>query len=240
MPTHCTASRWICRILLLALWFALTLGQAHAGSLVMSIDNVTGPSAGQGTFDVLLTNTNPAGGTSYDVASFSFELSVPASSGVQFTGASTAFVSPAYIFAGTGGASIDPTFTLSLDSFPNTQFSGSDTEFTYPSIAVGPGAVFGLGLISYSVSPQAPAGDVPISFVLARSSVSDPSGAAIADFQTDSTNGIIHLGVSTIPEPSSFLLATIGIAGVFLAGLCKRLQRAARRITGAEGDIHLS
>jgi len=206
----------------------------------MSIDNVTGPSAGQGTFDVLLTNTNPAGGTSYDVASFSFELSVPASSGVQFTGASTAFVSPAYIFAGTGGASIDPTFTLSPDSFPNFQFTGSDTEFTYPSIAVGPGAVFGLGLISYSVSSQAPAGDVPISFVLAGSSVSDPTGEAIADFQTDSSNGIIHLGVSTIPEPSSFLLATSGIAAVFLAGLCKRLQRAAMRITGAEGDIHLS
>jgi len=225
-------------MLLLALWFALTLGQAHAGSLVMSIDNVTGPSAGQGTFDMLLTNTNPAGGTSYDVASFSFDLSVPASSGVQFTGATTAFVSPAYIFAGTGGATIDPTFTLSPDSFPNFQFTGSDTEFTYPSIAVGPGAVFGLGLISYSVSPQAPAGDVPISFLLAGSSVSDPSGAAIADFQTDSSNGIIHLGVSTIPEPSSFLLATIGIAAVLLAGLCKRLQRAARRITGAEGDIH--
>ncbi len=189
MSTHCTASRWICRILLLAVWFALTLGQAHAGSLVMSVDNVTGPSAGQGTFDVLLTNTNPAGGTSYDVASFSFELSVPAGSGVQFTGANTAFVGPAYIFAGTGGASIDPTFTLSLDSFPTTQFTGSDTEFANPGIAVGPGAVFGLGLISYSVFPQTPASDVPISFVLAGSSVSDPSGAAITDFQTDSSNG---------------------------------------------------
>ena len=224
MSTHCTASRWICRLLLLALWFALTLGQAHGGSLVMSVDNVTGPSAGQGTFEVLLTNTNPAGGTSYDVAGFSFELSVPAGSGVQFTGEALRLSAPLTSSRGLESASIDPTFTLSLDSFPNTQFSGSDTEFTYPSIAVGPGAVFGLGLISYSVSPQAPAGNVPISFVLPGSSVSDPSGRAIADFQTDSSNGIIHVGVSTIPEPSSFLLATIGIAAIFLACLCKRRQ----------------
>ena len=181
---------------------------ALAGS-VMSIGNVTGPTAGEGTFEVLLSN--PAGGQSVDVASFSFELMVPANSGVEFTGVSTSTLSAPYIFDGTGGSTVDPTFTLSLDAFPNTDFKGSDTEFTYPSISLAPGSVFGLALVSYSVSPSAPPGDVQITFVGDGTSLSDAEGKGI-DFTKDITQGVIHIAGAAVPEPSSFVMAVVGVA----------------------------
>ena len=126
---------------------------ALAGGLVMSIDDVTGPTVGLGTFEVLLSNTEPSGGQSFDVASFSFQLMVPSSSGIQFTGATTSTSGASYIFDGTGERSIDPSFTLSPDPFPNAGFSGSDTEFTFASINVAPGDTFGLGFVFYAVQP---------------------------------------------------------------------------------------
>jgi PEP-CTERM motif len=205
---------------ILSLALILMPAPVLAGGLVMSIDNVTGPAGGLGTFEVFLTNTDLSGGQSFDVASFSFQLMLPSAFGVQFTGASTATVAATYIFEGTGGASVDPTFTLSLDSFPNTTFTGSDTEFTFPSITVGPGGVFGLGLVSYSVLPSAPPGDVPISFVSDGTSLSDAADALIG-FQTDVAQGIIHVSGSAVPEPSSLLLVFIGL-GTVLAGLKRR------------------
>jgi hypothetical protein len=208
----------LCKLLaLLFLALALALGpkSAQAGGLVMSLDNVTGPMAGQGTFDVLLKNTELSGGQSFDVASFSFELVLPSASGVEFSAASTATVSNPYLFAGTGGASVDPSFTLSLDSFPNTDFAGSDTEFTFPSIAVAPGATFGLGLISYIVAPDAPSGAVQVSFVSFGTSLTDAASAPIA-FQTDDSNGIIHVSGSAVPEPSSLMLTSIAFGTVLV------------------------
>jgi hypothetical protein len=208
------------RILIASVFLALAFlpVPVQAGSLVVALDNVTGPTAGAGSFEVLLTNTDLSGGQSSDVASFSFQLSLPSSSGIQFTDATTATVSAPYIFQGTGGASVDPTFMLSLDSFPNTSFSGSDTEFTFPSIAVAPGATLGLGFISYTVAPQAPPGDVQIMFGSSGTSLSDASGSAIP-FNTDARNGVIHIAV---PEPSALVIASSGILVLLLAGFAKR------------------
>src|SRR5262249_3882650 len=83
------------------LGFLLRPSSAHAAGLVLSIDPVTGPSSGQGTFEVLLTNTTPAGGQSFDVASLSFALMLPTAAGVQFTDATTATTTAAYLFEGT-------------------------------------------------------------------------------------------------------------------------------------------
>jgi hypothetical protein len=202
-----------------------TPASVHAG-LVMSLDNVTGPTGAQGTFEVLLTNTELSGGQSFGVASFSFDLMIPSASGVQFTGATTATVSNPYLFAGTGGASVDANFTLSLDSFPNTGFTGSDTEFTFSSITVDPGKTFGLGLISYQVGANALAGDVPIAFAAAGTSLADAAGAAIA-FTADDRNGVIHVSGSAVPEPSSLVLALFGLG----AGLVNLITTRLRRLT---------
>jgi hypothetical protein len=197
---------------------------AHA-DLIMLLDNVTGPTARQGTFEVLLTNMLSTAAQSVDVASFSFELTLPPASGVQFTNATTATASNPYIFAGTGGASVDPNFTLSLDPFPNTRFAGSDTEFTFASISVDPGTTFGLGLISYQVGANAPPGDVPIAFVVAGTSLTDAAGAPIA-FTTDDRNGVIHVSASAVPEPSSLLVALWGlVVGLAMFARSRRLPQ---------------
>ncbi|MGO8898024.1 MAG: PEP-CTERM sorting domain-containing protein, partial [Isosphaeraceae bacterium] len=215
------------RMLLAFAAMTLLLAQApvQAGGLVMSMANVTGPTAGQGSFEVLLTN--PSGGQSVDVASYSFALMVPMGAGVQFTAADTSPLSAPYVFEGTGGASVDPGFMLSLDSFPNTSFTGSDTEFTFPSIMVNPGNVFGLGLISYSVGPSAPGGDVPISFISSGTSLSDASGTGI-DLTTDDRAGVIHIAGSAVPEPSSLVLIASAIGMMLLS---RGYQQARKRST---------
>jgi hypothetical protein len=204
-------SRLLATLALIAL---ATLPASVQADLIASLENVTGPTAGVGTFEVLLSNTAAPGGPSFDVASFSFALMISPGSGVQFTDASTSTTSAQYIFAGTGGASVDPGFTLSLDVFPNTSFTGSDSEFTFPSIAVNPGDVFGLGLISYSVGPDASGGDVQVSFIPDGTSLSDASGSGIV-FSSDDRGGVIR--VRAVPEPGSLVLAMGGFGIAILS-----------------------
>jgi len=230
--SHRTSSdhRIVLAIALLAL--ALWPASVHAGGLTMSLDDVTGPTAGKGTFEVLLANTNPAGEQSFDVASFSFQLSLPTSSGVQFTDATTATVSAPYIFQGTGGASVDPNFKLSLDSFPNTNFSGSDAEFASRSISVAPGDSFGLGFILYSIAANALPGDVPIAFVPDGTSLSDATGGGIG-FQTDTSKGIIPISSAAVPESSSLVLT----ASATLVGLLFWRYRESTKVPGAPSKL---
>lgn len=204
--------------------FLLAAAPANAWDLVMSVDDVTGPTAGAGTFEVLLANTNLPGGSTFDVASFTFEILVPSNSGVHFTSATTATSAAPYIFFGTGGASVDPSFQLSVDGFPNTDVSASDTEFSFPSIPVGPGQTFGLGRISYSVDPQAPTGDVPISFIPSGTSLSDGLGNPIV-FATDSRNGVIHIAANAVPEPSTLRITASAIAFAILAHVLRARVR---------------
>jgi len=217
------------RMLLAFAATTLLLAQAPVqAGLVMSIEDLTGPTGGAGTFEVLLTSTEAAGGQIFDVAAFSFQLTVPTTAGVQFTAGSTATVAAPYLFDGTGTATVDPTFTLANVPPPNTTVTGSDAKWTYPpSIAVAPGAVFSLGLISYSVGPSAPGGDVPISFISSGTSLSDASDVGI-DFTTDDRSGVIHVTVSAVPEPSSLVLIASAIGMMLLS---RAYQQAPKRST---------
>jgi hypothetical protein len=86
----------------------------------------------------------------------------------------------------------------------------------------GSGATVGSGFVSYTVAPQASPGDVQISFVSYGTSVYDAMGMPIT-LQTDDASGIIHInGGPAVPEPSSRLLASIGL-GSFRVGW--RLRR---------------
>lgn len=218
------------RMLLAFAAMTLLLAQApvQAGGLVMSIEALTGPTGGAGTFEVLLTSTEAAGGQSFNVTAFSFQLTVPTTAGVQFTAGSTATVAAPYLFDGTGTPTGDPTtFTLADVPPPNTTVTGSDAEWTYRSIAVAPEAVFSLGLISYSVGPSAPGGDVPISFISSGTSLSDASGTGIV-LTTDDHAGVIHITGSAVPEPSSLVLVASAIGMMLLS---RGYQQARKRST---------
>jgi hypothetical protein len=92
-----------------------------------------------GSFDVLLVNTNPAGGISYDIAADSFGLSLSGFLSIAFTDVSINTITPyIYVTSGTteGGG------LLSQDTFPNTQFTASDSEFATSGI-VTPVTIFG-------------------------------------------------------------------------------------------------
>jgi hypothetical protein len=211
-PARRTRRAWIAAALLA---FALPPASARAGGLTMSLADVTGPTAGAGTIEVLLADTDSPASQPYDVASFSFEVAVSPASGVQFMGATTATTDAPYIFEGTGEASID---------LPNTDVTGSDTEFTYPSIAVGPGVTFGLGLISYEVIPGAPAGDVPISFIPFGTSLSDALGGPIT-FGTDDQDGVIHIAGNAVPEPSGLRIAFGAVVIILFACVVRAVAR---------------
>src|SRR5204863_7229828 len=98
-----------------------------------------------------------------------------------------------------------------------------------------PGQTFGLGLISYAVAAGAPPGDVPISFVAAGTSLSDASGAPIP-FDTDARNGVIHIRGPAVPEPSSLVLASIGLGTSLLVVLLGRRERSLKKRSPQDHD----
>lgn len=196
----------------------LTLsGECRAGGLVISAPDITAAPGSSGEFLVLLTNTNPSGGVSYDVAGDSFELRLSGGSGVTFTDVAIPSTgSTPYIYS----ASTDvqqgfPLYTESSNPFPTTDFTAGDTFDLTSSpgyTLVNPGDVYALGLVSYSIDSTATPGTVvSIGFVDAGMSLSDQNGDSIG---SSTTAGSITVTAST-PEPSSWIMAATAI-GIFL------------------------
>ena len=75
-----------------------------AGGLVIEAPNLTATPGSSGSFDLLLMNTNPTGGASFDVSSDQFVLSLSGPLGITFTGVSIATdpVAAPYIFVSSG------------------------------------------------------------------------------------------------------------------------------------------
>jgi hypothetical protein len=109
---------------------ALMLGgvaaPARADLIPTALDSTASP-GGSGTFDVILKNT---GAFAVDIGGFQVELSVPSTSGVEFTDANR-MTTDRYIFAsapGPGPLNADPG-----NPFPNTDFIAQDTYFAPPA-----------------------------------------------------------------------------------------------------------
>ena len=126
--------RWVCGLFrVIAVALAAIVGGAvpcSAGGLVIEAPNLTATPGSSGSFDLLLVNTNLTGGTSYDVSSDQFVLSLSGPLGITFTGVSIATdpVAAPYIFVSSGTTQPGGP-PLSTDTFPNTQFTGADPEF---------------------------------------------------------------------------------------------------------------
>ena len=78
-------------------------------------------------------DTNPTGGTSYQVSGDQFVLSLSGPLGITFTGVTidTNPVAGPYIFV-SPGTTLPGGPPLSTDTFPNTHFTGADPEFATP------------------------------------------------------------------------------------------------------------
>jgi hypothetical protein len=194
-----------CRLALAAvLVLAASLGPAlpcRAAGLVMEVPFLTGPPGSSGSFDVLLVNTNPAGGASYDVAADSIELALLGPLSATFTGVSINTIVP-YIYV--TSATTQGGGPFSFDTFPNTQFKASDSEFAAPGFrTVNPGDVFGLAHVTFAISPSSTGGTDTVTFVFPGTSLSDINGNAIP-FTT-----------ATVPEPAALTeAATAALLGL--------------------------
>jgi hypothetical protein len=202
-----------------ALLLTVTLGHTdpcRAGGLVLEAPNLTVAAGSSGSFDLLLVNTNLAGGGSFDIAADSFGLSVGGPLSITFTDVSINTIAPyIYVTSGTtqGGG------PLSLDTFPNTQFTASDAEFAAAGFrTVNPGDTFGLAHVSYVVSSAAPIGTDTISFSSLTTSLSDEN---LNPIPFTISNGSIG-----IPEPSAMTEAATAVL-IVIGSL--RLRRRRRR-----------
>ena len=198
------------RASLLALAWAVLLchgpTSARAG-LVVTVVSSSALAGGVGSFDVNLSNIG--GTTSYEVSGFSVELSVPAGSGITFTGANVSTALP-YLF----GTLQTPPLTFS--TFPNTDFIAGDSSQTspfYTTLSPGGGS-FGLEHVSYAVAPGTALGPVTVSIV-GLGSTTEILAIDGTPFPSSSVNGTIT--VTSVPEPSSLFLLSAGLIAASLA-----------------------
>ena len=183
----------------------MTLGPAVAcrasGGLVIEAPDLTVAPGSVGSFDVLLVNTNAAGGASYAVSGDSLELMLSGSPGIAFTDVTINTMVPyIYTVSATTLPGSDP-----LDfgiTFPNAGFTVGDSDGGAPFFqTVNPGDAFGLASVSYTVSSTFSGSDtITIASLNVGTSLSDIDGNAIP---FTAMNGSIS--ASAIPEPSTLI-----------------------------------
>ena len=194
---------------LAAVWLAVAFGTAAPcrADLIIQAPTVTTAPGSTGSFDVLIENTNPTGGQSYQLYADVIELSLTGLSGVAFTGVSIATLSAPYVYVDSGTTEGGGPF--SFDNFPNTQFDASDSEFGPAGYrSIDPQDVFGLANVTYTVSADASLATGSL-VIGPDTSLSDPS---FNDIIFTAENGSFTVISSAIPEPSSLALAMIGLA----------------------------
>jgi hypothetical protein len=163
----------------------------------------TGAAPGStGSFDVVLKNTNPSGGASYDVASDSLDISLSGPAGVTITDVNMS-TAPTYIFKESLDRNQGLTFATITTSPPGfTSDDAGDVVNGYPGFqTVSPGQEYGLAHVIYTVSPTAAIGSVDtisINSIGVGTSLSDNTGAPLS---FTPVNGIL----SVIPEPSTLI-----------------------------------
>ena len=221
--------RWVCGLFrVIAVALAAIVGGAmpcSAGGLVIEAPSLMATPGSSGSFDLLLMNTNLTGGTSYDVSSDQFVLSLSGPLGITFTGVSIATdpVAAPYIFVSSGTTQPGGP-SLSYDNFPNTTFTGADSEFALPGFrTVNPGETFGLAHVSYAVSSSTPNGIDTIT--IAPSPVSLLTDLAGNPISFGITNGSITVG-AVIPEPWALTQASTAV----LIGLGLFWRRRVRQV----------
>ncbi len=159
-------------------------------------------SSGDGALDVFLTNTGPS---AVNIAAFSFEVNV-SSSQVTFTDATFNTTTNPYIF--TSNSLFGPDILTNISNGGQTLLAG-DVTSNAPGVSVGSGENVGLGHVLFITSGTLTS-DATVSFTgFPSTGLADAAGTNVPIDAI--TNGTISPG-ATIPEPSTLILATIGLA----------------------------
>jgi hypothetical protein len=218
MKTICKliGARFISTMALAVLAIAVSLLSVPArADIVLSIEDVTGAPGSSGTFDVLLTNT---GSASQNIAATNFELTT-ADTNITFNDVTTSTTTAPYIFPSS-------LFGPDIITFTTGQtIEAGDVDSTLVGTDVAPGAIYGLGNVSYSIAPGAVNGEVAeVDFVpYPNTSLSDNNFNNVP-FTAES--GTITVQTSTIPEPS----AAIPLAGAVLLVACLSRRRRQSKV----------
>ena len=180
----------VCCSILLATCAGPAVSCRAAGLVIQAPDLMVTPGS-SGSFDVLLTNTNAAGGASYGVSLDSLDLALSGSPGIAFTNVTINTIVPyIYTVSATTLPGSDPlNFGI---TFPNTGFTVGDSDGASPFFqTVNPGDTFGLANVSYTVSSTFSGTDtITIASLNVGTSLSDIDGNAIP---FTATNGSISL-----------------------------------------------
>ena len=151
-PVPCTQ---LARLLLILLaTCACPAVSCRAAGLVIQAPDLMVTPGSSGSFDVLLTNTNAAGGASFGVSLDSLDLALSGSPGIAFTNVTIDTVVPyIYTVSATTLPGSDPlNFGI---AFPNTGFTVADSDGASPFFqTVNPGDTFGLANVSYIGQPN--------------------------------------------------------------------------------------
>jgi voltage-gated potassium channel Kch len=170
---------------------------------VIQTPNLTVAPGTSGSFDVLLENTNAAGGASYGVSTDSLELALSGSAGVVFTDVTINTIIP-YIYS-VSATTLPGSEPLNFGiTFPNMGFTVADADGASPFFqTVSPGDTFGLANVSYMVSPTFTGRDtITIASLNVGTSLSDINGNPIP---FTAVNG------SIVPEPSALIQAATAL-----------------------------
>jgi hypothetical protein len=182
----------------------------------LSIRPVSAAPGATGTFDVLLANT---GVSSVNIAGFSFELSTT-NTDITFGDVTTSTVTAPYIFTNSDyGPNIWVTTGAQI-------VTASDLDGTPGGDNFAPG-IYGLGLVSFTVSPGAVGGETATVNFDAYPATSFADGSINANnIPFSSTPGTIT--VTSTPEPGfAWPAGAVGVA--LVAGAALRRKRAAAR-----------
>jgi len=179
--------------------------QLFAAGITISLTQASATTSSTGnSFEVDLTNMSSS---SITVGGFSFELSI-ANPNISLTGVTTS-TAAAYVFSG------DSTFGPDLTTFSNGQLiDASDIDsIVLAGTTIDPGATFGLGRVFFDVSSSALPGVTTVNLSpFPETTLSDAAGNDLP-IGTLSPGQITILG-STVPEPSSLLLISLGAAAL--------------------------
>lgn len=208
---------WALGLLACAAW-----SSPCVADLVILAPDLTVNPGDSGAFDLLIENTNPTGGASFDIAAFTAQLTWVGTPGVQFTDVTidTNPITAPYIFVTSGTTMGGGPF--SFDTFPNTSFTASDSEFAVPGFrTINPGEVFGLAHVSYAVDTTATPGTRDL-LIDVGTSLADAAGDPVPFM---AQNGSLTVGV--VPEPASMALLAVGMVGLCLVAQRHRPARTA-------------